>query len=462
MTKLSALICSLCFAALHAAAWAEETPVDVCSPRSIATHTPQQLLAALRTPIDEAIATLDNANISFPSPSLASGKVNYLTITPNVADELKNICIIGYFEHREDRSSIPLVVDHIEMVKVPDPGDPARSINATRIYFATPHHKDFKGNPQPGTWFNFWDRHQGVSLKLAAFPYQDGVRGRPWFGRDLSIQISSRTSSEVAALLFALVCYLFAALAISPPPETTPPRRRFGLGFLRRFTPWYVSGSGGRASLSQLQMLLFTLVVSTLLFYQWLRTGVLENISTDLLYLIGISTVGAGGSQITDSIKKSLDPKVYDYVQKLGWFSAPIASVHGTSNVADFLLTNNRFDIYKFQMMVFTLVIAAYIIASGADELGSLQISTTLLTLMGMSQGAYMGGKASTDTLGPLQDQLRGMQSLQEQYQACSDPVQRAGLQESFATAARQAAQIFGDIYSREVPAEMQVMPAAT
>lgn len=413
-------------------------------------------MSLLREPIDEAINTLDNAKINFPSPSLASGKLSYLTITPNFADELKNVCILGYFEHARDKSVISLLVDHIELIKVADPGDPSKSITAARVFFVAPHYNDFLNHRISTPFYKLWERHQPVNLKLAAFTYQDGVRGAPLFGRDLSIQISNRTSSGVAALLFALICYVIAACAITPPVAGVPgsaPVKRWQW-HLHRLTPWYVSGSGGRASLSQLQMLLFTLVVATLLFYQWLRTGVLENISTDLLYLIGISTVGAGGSQVTDSIKKSLDSKVYDYVQQLGWFTAPMAEIHGTASMADLLLTNKRFDIYKFQMMMFTLVIAAYIIASGADELGSLQISATLLTLMGMSQGAYMGGKASTDTLGPLQDQLRGMQCLQEQYQASPDPV----LQQQFAVAAQQAAEMFCNIYSREVPTAMQVM----
>jgi hypothetical protein len=35
---------------------------------------------------------------------------------------------------------------------------------------------------------------------------------------------------------------------------------------------------------------------------------------------------------------------------------------------------------------------------------------------MGMSQGAYVGGRAAADQLSPLQDQLRGMQNLQQRY----------------------------------------------
>lgn len=457
---------SLC---LPAMAQAQSAPPDVCSPTFATSLIADQgkLVAALRSPIETAIATLDNAKIDFPSPSLASGKINHVTVTPNFADDLKSVCVLGYFEHRDDKSVMPLVVDHIDIVKVPDSSDASKTINAARIYFMTPHHKDFINSKASGSALQFWQRHQPVSLKLAAFVYKDGVRQTPFFGRDLYVNLSNRHSSMVAALLFALLCYLVAAAAIVP-RKAAAMAGTAGIAAsavmrlrvrLHRLTPWYISGSGGKASLSQLQMLLFTLIVATLLFYQWLRTGVLENISTDLLYLIGISTAGAGGSQITDSVKKSLDPKVYDYVHQLGWFTAPMSSIHGSTRLSDLLLTNDRFDIYKFQMMMFTLVIAAYIIACGANELGSLQISATLLTLMGMSQGAYMGGKASTDTLGPLQDQLLGMQSLQAQYQASTDGALQTELAQRFAQAAQQAAVMFGNMYARDIPDAMQTMP---
>jgi hypothetical protein len=204
----------------------------------------------------------------------------------------------------------------------------------------------------------------------------------------------------------------------------------------------------------------FTLIVATLLFYQWLRTGLLQELSTDLLYLIGISTAGTAASQAAIAIRKDLDPAIYQYVQRLGWFTAPIAEMHGKGRPSGLLLTNKRFDIYKFQMLVFTFVIAAYVIASGANELGNIQISATLLTLMGMSQGAYVGGRAAADQLTPLQDQLRGMQSLQRRYRANADPRVAEELRRQFRLAAAQAGVMFGAMFGRVLPASMLDMPS--
>ncbi|SHM69812.1 hypothetical protein SAMN05192549_102260 [Duganella sacchari] len=415
-------------------------------------------------PIDAAIARLDNARVALPSPSLASGTLSYLTIYPNFAERLDRICVLGYFELRRGAQvlSLPFTVDSVEVVKLPSQSAPEQTQANTRIFFRVPSIADFDNQTEAQRFWRFWDRDQTLHLKIAAFAYADEVRGEPYFGRDLPLTVSGKGGSVVAALLFAVFFYLLAAAAIptgarSINADGKPGRRwRGGAG---RLLPWNITGANGQASLSQLQMLMFTLIVATLLFYQWLRTGLLQELSTDLLYLIGISTAGTAASQVATNIRKDLDPLIYQYVQQLGWFTAPIAEIQGKGRPSGLLLTNKRFDIYKFQMLVFTFVIAAYVIASGANELGNIQISATLLTLMGMSQGAYVGGRAAADQLSPLQDQLRGMQNLQQRYRDNADPNVALELRRQFQLAAAQAGATFGVIYNRVLPSHMLDMP---
>ncbi len=442
--------------------------IDICSPLVASNLSDTDFVKAVRAPIDEAIENIDNARINFSSPSLASGKLSYVEVSPNFSDSQNgaNVCVVGYFELTDRRGlhTTPLNVDHIETVKIPFTNDPTQYTVVTRIFFRAPSIKDFSNAETLDRFWRFWSGHEAVTLKFAAFQYQDNKRVKPYFGRTLPVEISHKKSSIFAAWLFAIACYLIAAITISYRANrkqeilpTSMPALRI---FLRKLSPWYVVGSSGQASLSQLQMLLFTLIVATLLFYQWLRTGMLQEISTDLLYLIGISTAGAGGSQITNSLKKNLDPAVYQYVQEMGWFTAPMAGAHASAHPSELLLTHNRFDIYKFQMLLFTFVIAAYVIASGANELGNVQISTTLLTLMGISQGAYVGGHAATDSLTPLQDQVRGMKLLQEQWIAASgDPATQARIEQRFNIASKQAAEMFSLIFFRDIPSQMLGMP---
>jgi hypothetical protein len=442
------LACALALALVPGTARAADGAGDGACPARVGDD-PAAQLAAVRGPVAAAIATLDNAHVTLPSPSLASGTVTHLDISPNFAQQIDKVCVLGYFELVRNGAmlTVPLAVESVVAVKDDDDRQPG-----TRVYFRVPAIDDFgRGQPRQPFW-KFWDRDASLHLKVAAFAYADGARGHVYFGRDLPVTVSGKGGSIVAALLFAAVFYVVAGVAIVP-------ATRAGRWGWRRLLPWNITGTNGQASLSQLQMLVFTLIVATLLFYQWLRTGLLQDLSTDLLYLIGISTAGTAASQAATAIRKNLDPPIYEYVQALGWFTAPLAEPQGRGRPSGLLLTNRRFDIYKFQMLVFTCVIAAYVIASGADELGNVQISATLLTLMGMSQGAYVGGRAAADLLTPLQDQLRGMQALEQRWRAATDPAVRDALRDRFRLAAAQAGAMFETMFGRMLPPWMLDMP---
>lgn len=444
-------ICLLaCWLAMRGAHGMEADDPDVCSSRFGSTVPVATQIQKLRAPVQQAVATLDNAQLTLPSPLLASGTIGYLDISPALAEQTSRICVLGYFElrlpHGEVRA-LPLAVESVRALNT--------TPHATRIYFRVPHLNDFSAPARQENLDNWWEREHALHLMIAAFDNSAGGPGRPYFGRDLAITVSCKDASIVAACMFAVLFYVIAGLAIMR-PSGVPKQAWRGVD---RLLPWNIAGANGQASLSQLQMLVFTLIVATLLFYQWMRTGLLQEISTDLLYLIGISTAGTAATQVATSIRKDLDPAVYQYVQQLGWFTAPLANAGSRASARGLLMTNRRFDIYKFQMLVFSCVIAAYVIASGANELGNIQISATLLTLMGMSQGAYVGGRAAADTLTPLQDQLRGMQSLQQRYKACRDPEAGAELRRRFRLAASQAGALFSNMYGRVLPDYMLDLP---
>ncbi len=444
-------------------AHAVNTPPDFCSPAITKNLTDAQEVNLLRDTVRQAVETLDNAKLTFSTPILIPKQINYVTITPAFPDNQKNLCVLGYFEKTRDgkTSTAPLDVDHIEEVKIPNPKEPGQFTIASRIFFVGPTRDNLALSDNFLQFWNLWSGPSDIQLHISAFEYKDDHIGKAYFGRNVEIQLSHEKSSLTAAVLFALLCYIAAAVTIgyrrgSANQESFPSTMSGARIFMKKLSPWYVVGSTGQASLSQLQMLLFTLIVATLLFYQWIRTGILQDLSTDLLYLIGISTAGAGGSQITSSLKKNLDKDIYEYLQRLGWFTAPLATAHTDAHPSELLLTDNKFDIYKFQMFVFTLVVAAYVISAGSSQLGNIEISTTLLTLMGISQGAYLGGKATADIITPLQDQLRGMQLIQKSYnEAIGNSVLQQQLSQRFQNAAQMAADMFRNIFHRDIPPEM-------
>ena len=393
------------------AAGAAGTDADACPGISAIDRRPQAV-AALRARVDEAILTLDHARVALPAAMLATDRLSYVSASVALPERLDQVRVLGYFVLAgRPACTIALLVDHVETIRH-DPDRPGAE--QARIHFRVPDVDAFS---------DALSVYQQLTLRIAAFEVVDGQPGAPYFGRELHFQTASRTASIGATLLFALGFYLLTTTAVATiaGAEGNPPVRAGLLTRLYRLAPWNLVAEGTRTALSQLQMLLFTLIVAALLFYQWMRTGQLDDLSTDLLYLIGISALGAAGSELAASMKRGLDPALYRYVQQLEWFTAPLQRAQRRFDPAGLLLTDHRFDIYKFQMVLFSCVIAAYIIDSGADELATLHISATLLALMGISQGAYVGGHVTSDAMTVLQDQLRGMQQLQERYHQSSD-----------------------------------------
>jgi hypothetical protein len=410
---------------------------------------PKQAVNAVRAPIEQAITALDDAEIEAPSPVLATGKMSYLGVSVALPEDLNKVHVIGYFHLRGRHDCvIPLLVSHIDAVK---PEAQQSMPTRTRIYFRVPDIDRITGP---------LEMYHSMSLRIAAIgAEEEGAGGKIYFGRKIELVVSSKYLSIAAALLFALAFYLAGAAAVAAIVRREASAECPALGRFERLLPWNIVCDNGQAALSQLQMLMFTLIVATLMFYQWLRTGLLQELSTDLLYLIGISTLGAAGGQLGASFKKGLEEKTYQYVQQLGWFTAPFARLQRRGDPTSLVMTNKRFDTNKFQMLVFTFVIAAYVIESGASELDNLHISSTLLTLMGISQGAYVGGAAVSDSMATLQHQLKGMQRLQESYRTSADLQVKEELRRRFALAAARAGAMFNSIYGREVPDYMLEMP---
>lgn len=455
-TSILLLACALAGAAAMAEAPGpgngrapDAAPASAICPGFADLAPPEGPLARVQGRIDDAIRELDHARLELPSPVLATGKLTHLGITVTLPEPLERVRVLGYFElHGNAACLIPLTVNHIETIDQ-NAGKPGAEL--TRIHFRVPEIDRFTSSLAV---------YQRLTLRIAAFDYEDHALGHIHFGRSITLHTSNKSASVGAALLFAFGFYLLTAQAVAAATGAgSGPGPSGWRAALRRLAPWNLVGDGAQTALAQLQMLMFTLIVATLLFYQWMRTGLLHDLSSDLLYLIGISTLGAAGSQMGNAMKKGLDPAMYRYAQRLDWFTAPLAQASRRTAPAGLLTTNKRLDIYKFQMLVFSVVIAAYVIEAGADELDKLHISATLLTLMGISQGAYVGGNVTSDSMTVLQDQLRGMHKLQERYRNSSDTAVRGELRRRFRIAAGRAAAPFGVLFGRAIPDYLLELP---
>jgi len=157
----------------------------------------------------------------------------------------------------------------------------------------------------------------------------------------------------------------------------------------------------GRASLPKLQIFAFSLIIFGLLLYSQLRNGLLSGLSTDVLLLLGISGVGTAGARYTYSAKRRISLESWAWLRSKQWLPneetekrrSDIASQATWAElVTD--VDNKEFDIYSFQMAIFSVVVATALLSTNLTGLATFEIPDELLGLLGLSQAIFIGGKA--------------------------------------------------------------------
>ena len=290
----------------------------------------------------------------------------------------------------------------------------------TRIFFSIPD------TESPSGWL-----YKSATLILGAYPK---AGGDPIFSFSLPVRISNRAYSRAGGIGFAVIAYLCAALATWKKTGLSG-RSSFSLNPVQ-----ITAGVLGDGSISQLQVFFFSLLVASLLFFLWLWTGLLSNISQDLLMLLGISSVGAVGAKYTATLKSQLSEDATKFLYAEGWYAGPkITTITEQPRFADLLLTNNRLDVYKFQMAMFSVLVAIYILRTGTTDLGEVKISETLLYLIGISQGVYVGGKAISERETSLDERVKSLIALKARYASETDKAKRDQIAADYAKTANTA-----------------------
>ena len=142
-----------------------------------------------------------------------------------------------------------------------------------------------------------------------------------------------------------------------------------------------ISTQDGYASLSQMQIVLWTFVVGMSAIYVMTLSGNLISISTGTLTLLGIAS-GAG---------------LLARVPQPG--PAPAQAAPGAAiepEWADLIIPdrgNGEIDVTRLQMLAFTLIVAAFVVVKVVVDYEIPTIPDSFLVLMGISNGVYVGGR---------------------------------------------------------------------
>ncbi|MEA2338998.1 MAG: hypothetical protein QOE82_3005 [Thermoanaerobaculia bacterium] len=132
-------------------------------------------------------------------------------------------------------------------------------------------------------------------------------------------------------------------------------------------------------SLSLFQMSFWFFLVIAAYVFMWMITDELDTITDSVLALIGIGAATALGAALIDKNKTSPEPDEPGGTSK-GFLSDVMSDPTGVS-------------LHRFQMFVWTLVLGVIFVGSVYKNLEMPEFSATLLGLMGISSGTYLGFK---------------------------------------------------------------------
>lgn len=145
-------------------------------------------------------------------------------------------------------------------------------------------------------------------------------------------------------------------------------------------------------SLSRFQLAFWSFLVISAYLSIWMITGELDTITGSVLALLGIGAGTALGARLIDTGGGATDPTSPDP----GKNAAPAADQQPVASkgfLRDVLSDEQGISLYRFQLFIWTLVLGIIFVADVYNHLAMPQFNTTLLGLMGISSGTYLGFK---------------------------------------------------------------------
>lgn len=148
-----------------------------------------------------------------------------------------------------------------------------------------------------------------------------------------------------------------------------------------------IDPAGGRKpySLSRTQMALWFFIVVTSFLMLWVETGRIDTMPLSVIVLLGISAATALGAAVIDAARKQ-----------------GAAAERSRDFLIDILSDEHGVCFHRFQMAGWTVVLAFVFLYTVFTEMRMPEFDTSLLALMGISAGTYLGYKLPERSRSPL------------------------------------------------------------
>lgn len=264
--------------------------------------------------------------------------------------------------------------------------------------------------------------------------------GSPFKVSETGVKVSPALYSAILAWLSVLAGFLIATFAFRPNrPEH----------WQSYFNPIPITaGMDGKASLGKLQVLMFSLIVFGLITYFLLRTGVLSDISSTVLLLLGITGVGSTVAKGADISRTTITPENRAWLLRKQWLPSTRNPAPADAHWRDLFTTEGEFDVYRYQSFIFSLAVGGALIIGGVTQLSSFEIPQTLLGILGLSQVVYIGGKLVTPTsMADLNKSIADLRAAEAKFRSAAITANNGVLPASTQEAIVPASQAAYDAY---------------
>ncbi|MBK3665060.1 hypothetical protein JJE66_27990 [Bradyrhizobium diazoefficiens] len=255
----------------------------------------------------------------------------------------------------------------------------------------------------------------GFWTKRNLYIYQCDSTRRPFNVSYLPVYLSPLPWSIAIAVLTVFGAYFVAANAFG-----------FATGqSLKGAQAWnpirITASSDNRGSLSAFQVFFFTMLVFAMLAFVLLRIGILSDLSTTVLELLGISGIGAAAAKGADSAKTAIDPANEAWLRGKGWYDGPSVRAATAPSFYDLISSDGVFDVYRFQSLLFTAAVGAALFIGGVSQLSSFSVPANILGILGLSQVVYIAGKlVAPGTASQLNAVLTDLRTAEAEFRAAA------------------------------------------
>lgn len=273
-----------------------------------------------------------------------------------------------------DPSQLRLVINGYELAGLP----PTAMVFGTDTLSFDLEHAD-GSTPEADALRTAWRailrRHRG----RASLPVSIGLKNTPPFFGTTSVPFAFLPPYSTAVflglgVLILVLCWLAHSSDILRTPGPDP-------------------GAGQRLpyDLGRLQMACWLVVVLSAYLYIWLITGNHDSLTPGALILLGISAATGLSSVLIDASKQPSGAPPAAPAATAIVPSPPARPSHGF--LLDILSDASGVSVYRLQMAAWTTVLGVVFLLEVVNDLAMPDFSPTLLGLMGISAGTYVGFK---------------------------------------------------------------------